>query len=127
MHGLGFGSQGASALAFVFLVSGCMQSRVDESRGLQTQIQKNEAVVILAKPQVEGASAEDQFMHCVAAELTGQEMIDMPTDAWQQYFGMFLPDASTPFPRDQFPLQRALHGETVNGTLMFLRNSGKPR
>jgi len=73
MHDLGFVSPGASALAFVFLVSGCMQSRVDESRELQTQIQKNEAVVILAKPQVEGASAEDQFMHCVAAELTGPD------------------------------------------------------
>ena len=73
MHGLGFGSQWASGLAFVFLVSGCMQSRVDESRELHTRIQKNEAVVILAKPQVEGASAEDQFMHCVAAELQGRD------------------------------------------------------
>jgi len=72
MHGLGFGSQWASGLAFVFLVSGCMQSRVDESRELHTRIQKNEAVVVLAKPQVEGASAEDQFMHCVATELRGR-------------------------------------------------------
>ena len=73
MHGLGFGSQWASGLAFVFLVSGCMQSRVDESRELHTRIQKNEAVVVLAKPQVEGASAEDQFMHCVATELRGRD------------------------------------------------------
>jgi hypothetical protein len=73
MHGLGFGSQGASALVFACLSSGCMQSRVDESRELQTRIQKDEAVVILAKPQVEGASAEDQFMHCVAAQLTGPD------------------------------------------------------
>src|SRR3954466_6502469 len=73
MHGLGFGSRWASGLAFVFLVSGCMQSRVDESRELHTRIQTNEAVVILAKPQVEGASAEDQFMHCIAAELQGRD------------------------------------------------------
>ena len=53
MHGLGFGSHWASALAAVFLMSGCMQSRVDESRELHTRIQKDEAVVILAKPQVE--------------------------------------------------------------------------
>jgi hypothetical protein len=73
MHGLGFGSHRVSALVFAFLSSGCMQSRVDESRELQTRIRKGEAVVILAKPQVEGASAEDQFMHCVAAQLTGPD------------------------------------------------------
>ena len=73
MRGLGFGSQRASALAFLFLVSGCMQARVDESRELHTKIQKNEAVVVLAKPQVEGASAEDQFMHCVASGLAGRD------------------------------------------------------
>jgi hypothetical protein len=72
MHGLDLGSQWASAFAFLALVSGCMQSRVDESRELHTKIQKNEAVVILAKPQVEGASAEDGFMHCVADGLAGR-------------------------------------------------------
>jgi len=73
MRGLGFGSQRASALAFLLLASGCMQARVDESRELHTKIQKNEAVVVLAKPQVEGASAEDQFMHCVASGLAGRD------------------------------------------------------
>src|SRR3569833_667364 len=71
MHGLSFGSLFSVALASVFLLSGCMQSRVDESRELHTRIQKDEAVVILTKPQVENASAEDAFMHCVAAELAG--------------------------------------------------------
>ena len=73
MHGLGFGSQWTAAFAVLFLVSGCMQARVDESRELHTRIQKDEAVVILAKPQVEGASAEDQFMHCVASGLAGRD------------------------------------------------------
>jgi hypothetical protein len=72
MNGLSLGSQCASAFALVALVSGCMQSRVEESRELHTKIQKDEAVVILAKPQVEGASAEDEFMHCVASGLAGR-------------------------------------------------------
>jgi len=72
MNGLGLGSECASAFAFLTLASGCMQSRVDESRELHTKIQKDEAVVILAKPQVEGASAEDGFMHCVADGLAGR-------------------------------------------------------
>jgi hypothetical protein len=48
-----------------------MQSRVEESRELHTKIQKGEAVVILAKPQIEGAAAEDDFLHCVAGGLAG--------------------------------------------------------
>ena len=36
---------------------------------MQTQIASDEAVVILAKPQIEGASAEDDFMDCVSKQL----------------------------------------------------------
>lgn len=53
------------------LLSGCMQARVEESREMPTHIAKGEAVVILAKPQVEGAGAEDGFMDCVSNELKG--------------------------------------------------------
>jgi hypothetical protein len=53
------------------LLTGCMQSRVEESREMPTHIAKGEAVVILAKPQVEGAGAEDGFMDCVGDELKG--------------------------------------------------------
>jgi hypothetical protein len=55
----------------VLLLSGCMQSRVEESREMPTHINKGEAVVILAKPQVEGAGSEDGFMDCVGDELKG--------------------------------------------------------
>jgi hypothetical protein len=48
-----------------------MQSRVEESRELHTKIQKSEAVVILPKPQVEGAGAEDGFMDCLGGGLAG--------------------------------------------------------
>ncbi len=51
------------------LLSGCMHARTDESRELQTQIGAGEAVVILAKPQIEGASADDGFMDCVGSNL----------------------------------------------------------
>jgi hypothetical protein len=62
-----------SALALVLGagLTGCMQSRVEESREMPTHINKGEAVVILAKPQVEGTGAEDGFMDCVSDELRG--------------------------------------------------------
>jgi len=53
----------------VFSLSGCMQARIEESRELATHIEKGERVVILAKPQIEGAGAEDEFMDCVGKSL----------------------------------------------------------
>jgi hypothetical protein len=57
------------AAVCVAALSGCMTARIDESRELQTKIAADEAVVILAKPQIEGASAEDGFMDCVSSNL----------------------------------------------------------
>jgi len=71
MNGLNVGSCCAAALALCVVLPGCMQSRVEESRELHTKIQKSEAVVILAKPQIEGAGAEDGFMDCVGNSLAG--------------------------------------------------------
>jgi hypothetical protein len=72
MNGLNVGSCCAAALALCVVLPGCMQSRVEESRELHTKIQKSEAVVILAKPQIEGAGAEDGFMDCVGNSLAGR-------------------------------------------------------
>src|SRR5947207_3704339 len=60
-----------SALLAAVALPGCMQSRVDESCELHTRIEKSEAVVILPKPQVEGAAAEEGFMDCVGGGLAG--------------------------------------------------------
>ena len=65
------GSHCAAGLILLTALSDCMQSRVEESRELHTKIQKDEAVVILAKPQIEGAATEDGFMDCVSRTLGG--------------------------------------------------------
>jgi hypothetical protein len=59
----------ASLLVPVSVLTGCMQARMEESREMQTQIGESESVVILAKPQIEGAGAEDAFMDCVSDQL----------------------------------------------------------
>ena len=56
----------AASLAFV---SGCMTAQLEESRTLNTSISSHEAVVLLAKPRVEGTSAEDEFMDCVGDKI----------------------------------------------------------
>jgi hypothetical protein len=56
------------------LLSGCMQARIEESRELATPLAKGERVVILAKPQIEGSGAEDEFMDCVGGNLDGKDL-----------------------------------------------------
>jgi hypothetical protein len=46
-----------------------MHARIEESRELPTAISTDEAVVVLAKPQIEGAGAEDTFMDCLSDNL----------------------------------------------------------
>ena len=53
------------------ILGGCMQARIEESREIATHITKDESVVILAKPQIEGAGAEDAFMDCIGENLRG--------------------------------------------------------
>lgn len=69
MNAIHFGSRIAFPLIVALSLAGCMQARVEESREMPTKIAKGEAVVILAKPQIEGAGAEDGFMDCVSNNL----------------------------------------------------------
>jgi hypothetical protein len=62
-------TQAFSAAAALVAVSGCMQARIEESRELPTQISKDEGVVVLAKPQIEGAYAESDFIDCVGKNM----------------------------------------------------------
>jgi len=51
------------------LLASCMTARLDENRVAPMRIAKGEGVVILAKPQVEGAGSEQDFMSCVGDRL----------------------------------------------------------
>lgn len=66
-----------SALTGVLMLSGCMQARIEESRELATPLTKGERVVVLAKPQIEGTGAEDEFMDCVAENMGGRSGVDV--------------------------------------------------
>ena len=44
-----------------------------------------------------------------------------------EQYGLFLPDTITPFPLDEFPLTRAIHGEFSDNVEMFIRNEKVPQ
>ena len=52
--------------------SGCMTSKVDETRQIASPIQANESIVLLKKPQLEGAGTEEEFLDCVQERLGGE-------------------------------------------------------
>lgn len=72
------------AAASLAVVSGCMTAQLEESRTLSTNIAAHEAVVLLAKPHVEGTSSEDDFMDCVGDKIAKRAGIRVqPNDAFQ--------------------------------------------
>jgi hypothetical protein len=57
--------------AFCCTLSACMTAKIEEVRQAPTKIGSNEAIVLLAKPHLEGAATEDQFLDCLEQHLVG--------------------------------------------------------
>jgi PAS domain S-box-containing protein len=57
-----------------------------------------------------------------ADKIVGLGAADVPSEEWTAHYGVFLPDTVTPFPPEQNPLLRAIHGEVCSAE-MFLRNA----
>jgi hypothetical protein len=65
------GRVAAACLASAVL-AGCISYKVDETRQVATAIQPNESIVLLKKPQLEGAGTESDFLSCVQDKLGGE-------------------------------------------------------
>ena len=61
-----------------------------------------------------------------AKRTVGMGLTDAPSDDWSDLYGTFYPDRTTPFPSEQLPLVRALHGESSNDVELFIRNPHVP-
>jgi hypothetical protein len=90
----------SAALMTVALLglAGCMSARTQESRELPTQIASSESVVILAKPQIEGAAADAEFMDCVGKGLgsSGQGIAVQDNDRFVDSLFPWLEPATAP-------------------------------
>jgi hypothetical protein len=83
--------------ATLMLLSGCMTAQLDENRSLSTSIASHEAVVLLAKPHVEGISAEDEFMDCVGEKMTRETGIQVrPNDEFVDSMFPWLEPSTAP-------------------------------
>ena len=86
----------AAGLTSLLLVSGCMTAQLEESRSLATHIADGEAVVLLAKPHVEGTSAEDDFMDCVGDKIARRSgiRVESNNDFQDSMFPWFEPSTA---------------------------------
>jgi hypothetical protein len=62
----------SGALVVLGTLSGCMTAKIEEVRDAPTRITSNEAVVLLAKPHLEGTGTENKFLDCLERELIGE-------------------------------------------------------
>jgi PAS domain S-box-containing protein len=61
-----------------------------------------------------------------AERMFGKGAMQMPPHEWSHRYGLYLPDKITPFPHDQLPMTRSIHGEEVDNTEMFVRHEKAP-
>jgi sigma-B regulation protein RsbU (phosphoserine phosphatase) len=63
------------------------------------------------------------YFNPAAEAILGIGPEDVSMLEWSKVYGCFLPDGVTPYPSEELPLARALRGETVEETEIFIRNS----
>jgi PAS domain S-box-containing protein len=56
-----------------------------------------------------------------AKKILGRGPAHLPSQEWTEHYGLYLPDRVTPFPPEQNPLARAIHGEASTAEV-FVRN-----
>jgi PAS domain S-box-containing protein len=75
---------------------------------------------------VEGLVAVDErgkfvIWNPAATKIIGMGAENVPPGEWNSRYGVYLPDMVSPFPPEQNPLIRAIHGE-MSTAVMFVRN-----
>jgi PAS domain S-box-containing protein len=66
------------------------------------------------------------FWNEAARKIVGMGPQGAPPAEWSSVFGCFLSDKVTPYPPDRLPLARAMRGEHVRESEMFIRNPNNP-
>jgi PAS domain S-box-containing protein len=66
------------------------------------------------------------FANRAARRLSGGGRANLPPSDWSTTYGLTVPGSNEPFPSDQLPLARAIHGETIREDEVFVRNPSTP-
>ena len=74
------------------------------------------------------ADKEENFLvfNPAAERMFGAGATKTNASEWSHRYGLYLPDKVTPFPHEQLPLMRSIHGEEVNNVELFVRHEKAP-
>ena len=95
--------------------------RLNEKEILRSTIyQLNEGVIV--------ADKEGHFLICneAAQSILAIGVDEHSPESWGEIHGYYMPDGVTPFAREELPATRALAGETVPETEIYIRNAQCP-
>jgi PAS domain S-box-containing protein len=91
--------------------------KMDESRFFLSICEAMREGVVVADSQ-----GRFVLFNTSAREMFGLHFRQTRKVYWRKRYGIFLPDQVTPYPVEQFPLWRAIRGETVDEAHMFVRH-----
>lgn len=102
--------------------------QADDSAVLDGVTQLNQQIIEFISEGVIIADCKGGIIvfNSAARRCLGAGPEDVSLAAWPETYGLFEPDTVTRFPHEQFPLARALRGETVINVEVFVRNAGLP-
>jgi signal transduction histidine kinase len=79
----------------------------------------------------DGVDVVDERGKYIVRNPAGKAMLGVDADPaasydWQRHYGLYRPDGSAPYPVEEMPLVRALHGESPTGVELLVRNPVHP-
>ncbi len=96
----------------------------------ETRRQKELLQLILASiaDGVVVADSNGKFLlfNAAAEQVLGMGATEMTPDQWSDQYGVYFPDAVTPYPPNELPLVRTMRGESVDSAEVFIRNANVP-
>ena len=72
-------------------------------------------------------TGEFKVWNPAARRIVGSGPAALKIDEWTSHYGLFLPDMVTPYPPEDLPLAKAIHGESTDEELIFIRSSEQHR
>ncbi len=102
------------------------QGKVEDARQQQSQILNS--ILSSMEDGVVVADEHGRFLlfNRAAKQILGLGAMESDPTEWSQRYGLYMPDQATPYPPQDLPLARAMRGESVLGTEVFVRNEKSP-
>jgi len=93
--------------------------------------QQSSLLQLLIDSIADGVIAADEkgnflLFNPAAQDMFGLGATDILPDEWSAKYGLFLPDAVTPYPTADIPLTRTIRGEAVDNIEIFTRHASQP-